>query len=244
MRRYFSILIVALVALFTATSCQLEGGTTPRPNRANQLLWNRVSEALAGQQEHLQMVARLNDYICGAEWSDTCQPLIVEEQEGVYLLSDSVLADYITYRVNTNGKRLDEGGEWIIYVKYGSYMEFTKIGTVKGFVGENAKFSIDCEVSHQTPYYNAMQSVVEYGFDTTAEEYEIVICECKGVTTDQDTTASYKVDFEVVEPLAYRNATLHSGEIDILYTDFIGNTTRSLTVQIANKITTFAPKQP
>ena len=88
-----------------------------------------------------------------------------------------------------------------------------------------------------------MQSVVEYGFDTTIEEYEIVISECKGVSVDQDTTASYKIDFEVVEPLAYRNTTLHSGEIDILYADYIENTTRSLTVQIANKIITFAPKE-
>jgi len=40
MKRYISILVVALVALFTATSCQLDSGTTPRPNKANQLLWN------------------------------------------------------------------------------------------------------------------------------------------------------------------------------------------------------------
>ena len=243
MKRYISILVVALVALFTATSCQLDSGTTPRPNKANQLLWNRVSEALTGQQEHLQMVVWLNDYICGAEWSDIYQPLIMEEQEGVYILNHSVPADYITYRITTNGKRLDEGGEWILYVKYGSYMEFEKVGVAKGFVGESAKFAIDCELIHQTLYYNAMQSVVEYGFDTTIEEYEIVISECKGVSVDQDTTASYKIDFETVEPLAYRNATLHSGEIEILYADYIENTTRSLTVQIANKIITFAPKE-
>jgi len=244
MRRYISICVVALVAMFAATSCQLDSGTTPRPNRASQLLWNRVSEALAGQQEHLQMAVWLNDYILGAEWSEINKPWLMEESEGVYLLSNSVPADYITYRIHTNGKRLDEGGEWIIYVKYGSYMEFAKIGIVKGVEGENTKFAIDCEVHHQTPYYNAIQSIVEYSFDTTAEEYEIVISECKGITADQGSTVSYKIDFEVIEPLVYRSATLYSGEIDILYSDFVENTTRLLTVQIANKIITFAPKQP
>lgn len=243
MRKYISILVVALVALFTATSCQLESGTEPNPNKANQLLWRRVETALSGQYEHAQMVAWLNDYMLDVAWGETYEPITLSESEGVYTLRNTLDSDHYatTYRINTNGKRLNEGGEWILYVKYNSYMEYAKIGVVKGIVGENAKFAIDCEVSHQTPYYNALKSEVEYSFNATEDIYELKFASCKGISTNTDhaTNMEYIIEFEATEPLVYTGKTLWSGKIDILYKDNIAGAQRNLTVDIENKFVTF-----
>ncbi len=244
MRRYFSILVVALVALFMATSCQLESGTEPNPNKANQLLWRRVETALNGQYEHAQMVAWLNDYMIGTVWSETYKPIEVSEKEGVYTLSYTLLGDYYatTYRINTGGKKLNEGGEWIVYVKYNSYMEFAKVGIVKGVVGENTKFSIECAVSHQTPHYNALQSEVEYLFNDVEEMYEFTFMECKGISTDTNNASNsmeYIIEFEATEPLVYTDKTLWSGKIDILYKDNMAGTERSVTADIERRFVTF-----
>lgn len=244
MRRYFSILIVALVAIFTTTSCQLESGTEPNPNRANQLLWRRVETALSGQYEHAQMVAWLNDYMIGEVWSETYEPIEVSEKEGVYTFSYTMSGDYYatTYRINTGGKKLNEGGEWVVYVKYGSYMEFAKIGVVKGVVGENTKFSIECEVGYQTPHYNALQSEVEYLFNDVEEMYEFTFMECKGISTDTNNASNsveYIIEFEATEPLVYTDKTLWSGKVDILYKDNMAGTERNVTAVIERRFVTF-----
>ena len=244
MRKYISILVVALVALFMATSCQLESGTEPNPNKANQLLWRRVETALNGQYEHAQMVVWLNDYMIGEVWSETYKPIEVSENEGVYTFSYTMSGDYYatTYRINTGGKKLNEGGEWIVYVKYGAYMEFAKVGVVKGVVGENTKFSIECEVSHQTPHYNALQSEVEYLFNDVEEMYEFTFMECKGISTDTNNASNsmeYIIEFEATELLVYTDKTLWSGKIDILYKDNMEGTERNVTAEIERRFVTF-----
>ena len=244
MRKYISILIVALVAIFMATSCQLESGTEPNPNKANQMLWRRVETALNGQYEHVQMVAWLNDHIIGTVWGETYEPIEVSEKEGVYTFSYLMSGDYYstTYRINTGGKKLNEGGEWIVYVKYGAYMEFAKVGVVKGVVGEDTKFSIECEVSHQTPHYNALQSEVEYLFNDVEEMYEFTFMECKGISTDTNNASNsmeYIIEFEATEPLVYTDKTLWSGKIDILYKDNMAGTERNVTAEIERRFVTF-----
>lgn len=244
MRKYIPILVVAFVALFMATSCQLESGTEPNPNKANQLLWRRVETALNGQYEHAQMVAWLNDYMIGEVWSETYEPIEVSENEGVYTFSYTMSGDYYatTYRINTGGKQLNEGGEWVVYVKYGAYMEFAKIGVVRGVVGENTKFSIECEVGYQTPHYNALQSEVEYLFNDVEELYEFTFMECKGISTDTNNASNsveYIIEFEATEPLVYTDKTLWSGKIDILYKDNMAGTERNVTAVIERRFVTF-----
>lgn len=244
MRKYISILVVALVAIFMATSCQLESGTEPNPNKANQLLWRRVETALNGQYEHAQMVVWLNDHMIGTVWSETYKPIEVSENDGVYTFGYTMSGDYYatTYRINTGGKKLNEGGEWIVYVKYGAYMEFAKVGVVKGVVGEDTKFSIECEVSHQTPHYNALQSEVEYLFNDVEEMYEFTFMECKGISTDTNSASNsmeYIIEFEATEPLVYTDKTLWSGKIDILYKDNMAGTERNVTAEIERRFVTF-----
>ena len=66
MRKYISFFAL-LVATFAITSCELEGGTEPNPNRANQNLWNRVQYSLDSQYQYVAAVAHLNDTLRGVE---------------------------------------------------------------------------------------------------------------------------------------------------------------------------------
>lgn len=245
MRRYFSIFVVALVALFTATSCQLEGGTEPDLNRANRLLWGRVNDALYQHHDHFLIVAQLNDTLLGKEYSrcpyQTCD---ITEKDGVYTIFYSQYNR--TYRIKTDNKRLDEGGVWSIYVRYGSYGGFIELGKAEGIVGESSKFNLSITTAelgagYGYAYCYSADSEVEY--DDIAECLTVRYNTVKGILADEQLSASddYIVEFEVVEPLIIR-ATIESGKVDILYRDLVNNTSRSLTVKIVNKITTFAPK--
>lgn len=246
MRNYISILMVALVAL-CATSCQLEGGTTPNPNKANNLLWSRTQEVFNLQYEHILTVAQLNDTLRDAEYGKTpydgYNPDIVESEEGVYTLQYGYER---TYRINTGGKKLEEGAEWIVHLKYGNYMDYFKLGVVKGVVGEPTKFNFDFDdtYGHYTPYHNVLKSDLEYWFNTGEGMLDVSFSNSEGYTLDQGdiaTTPSYIIMFKVTKPMEYNSGVLYSGEVDILYKDNILNTQRGLTVEIFNKFVTFAP---
>lgn len=247
MRRYFSILIVALVALFTATSCQLEEGTEPNLNRANRLLWGRVNDAINQHHDHFLIVAQLNDTLLGKEYGccpyQTCD---ITEKDGVYTIFYTQYNR--TYRIKTDNKRLDEGGVWSIYVRYGSYGGFVELGKAEGIVGESSKFNLSITTAelgagYGYAYCYSADSEVEYEYDDIAESLTVRYNTVKGILADEQLSASddYIVEFEVVEPLIIR-ATIESGKVDILYRDLVNNTSRSVTVEIVNKIATFAPK--
>lgn len=244
MRKYISILAVALVAMF-ATSCQLEGGTTPDPNKANRLLWNRTQEVLSGQYEHLMVVMQLNDTLRGAEYGNkpykNYNPEIIEK-DGVYKLAYGYQR---TYTVNTAGKKLEEGGEWVVTVKYGQYMDPYKLGTVKGIEGEPMKFSFDFDdlYAYRSSYHSALKADVEYEYNESDNNFDITLTNAEGYSVEQyeSTTPDYIIEFDAVEPLVYYEGVLYSGKVDILYKDNISHTQRSVTVEISNKFTTFAP---
>lgn len=242
MKKYISILAVALVALF-ATSCKLEDGSESNPNRANNLLWNRVSEAINEQYQHIMVVAELNDILRGAEYGNKPYKTLADitEAEGVYTIS---FGDERTYRIVTARELLEEGATWVIYVKYGSYMQFAKLGTVTGAVGEPTKFTIalDAEYGYHTAYYNVVTSVVEYSYDSISECLNITFEEVEGYSTDHSSssTPDYIIHFYSAKPMVFNGGMLYSGEMEILYKDNVLHTERVLKVVIENKFITFA----
>jgi len=250
MRRYISIFVVTLVAIFATTSCQLEGGTTADTQRANRMLWNRVYDGLNEHTQHITTIAYLNDAMLDIKWDTDNKPIGIEEKEsGDYIIYYGEDKYYypMAYRIVTGGKRLDEGGEWVVYVKYGTYMEFAKVGTAQGRVGEATKFHLktDNGASMRYNYIYTQQADVEYSYNSTEEALHFVLSSVEGVSTDTSSIGSeadFIIEYNSVEPLVFIDETLYSGEVDILYRDFVENATRSLTVQIANKIITFAPK--
>ena len=250
MRRYISIFVVALVAIFAATSCQLSGGTEPDTQRANRMLWSRVYEGLNEQTQHIKTIAYLNDIMLGIKWGTANKPIGIEEKEsGDYIIyyGEDNYSYPMAYRIVTGGKRLDEGGEWVVFVKYGTYMEFAKVGIAQGTIGEATKFHLTSsnEASMRYDYIYTQQADVEYSYNSTEEALHIALSSVDGVSTDtigNGSEADFIIKYSSVEPLVFIDQTLYSGEVDILYKDLVENTSRSLTVQIANKIITFATK--
>ena len=130
MRNYISIVVVALAAMFMATSCELESGTEPNPNRANQLLWNRVSDAVYQQHSHAEVVAQLNDTLIGKSYPKSVyQACELEVEDNIYTLTYNEGYYSRSYRIQTDGKLLNQGGVWVIYYRTGTYMEYVKMGT-------------------------------------------------------------------------------------------------------------------
>lgn len=244
MRKYISILAIALAALFVATSCEFSSGTDPDTNKANRLLWNRVQDVLGSQYNHIVAMAQLNDTLRKAEYGNKPykgEVPEITESNGVYTL---VYAYERTYIVNTLGKRLEEGGEWSILVRYGTYMEPYKLGTVKGVVGEPTKFSFDFDdlYSYHSSYHSALKADVEYAYNALDECIDITFATAEGYSVEQyeTSTPDYIVEFQAMKPLVYYGGVLHSGEVDILYKDNVLNTQRGVKVEIINKIATFA----
>ena len=237
MRNYFSMILVALVALFTATSCQLESGTEPDLNRANNLLWGRVNDAINQQYDHFWAVAYLNDVMLDREYVESVyKQCEIVEGTNLYTITDA--SSNATYRIKTDGKRLDEGGVWAIYCRVGTYMEFSEVGKAVGIEGESSKFNLVVDNSRWGYTYYAdsysAESEIEYGYDDVVECLCVQFNTFKGFCSDAPTPASYVIEFEVVEPL-YIRASIEEGEVAILYKDLVEKTTRSLSVVIANR---------
>ena len=244
MKKYISILVVALVALF-ATSCELSSGTEPNPNKANTLLWNRTSDVFGCMTHHILVVAQLNDTLRGAEYGN--KPYggyipTITEWDGAYKVAYGYER---TYTITTAGKRLDEGGEWTVDVKYGTYMEPYKLGTVKGVEGEPMKFSFDFDdtYAYNSLYRSALKSDIELWYNADKACFDITFSNAEGFSVEHysSSTPDYIIEFKTTEPMVYEANELYSGEVNILYKDNVSHTQRGVTVEIFNKFVTFAP---
>lgn len=248
MKKYISIIAVSFALLLGATSCQFNGGSDYDPNRANRMLWHRVWSAIHEQYGIVEVVAQLNDTLCGVVYNNSpYPPCNISEEGGIYTFTYGESNTY--YKIKTDGKLLSEGGEWMLYIRYGTYMNWAKMANIKGIVGESNKFEVASDNSETGAYEycNLSQSTVEYLYDAAEGKILYTFATFNGRSTDRDytnTEAQYMIEYEAVEPLVLRSGELLSGEIDILYQDFVEHTERTVTVRIVNKIITFAePKK-
>lgn len=245
MRRYFSILAVAMATILLC-SCEFAEADSPDPQRANKLLWGRVEEGLHFEYRHAQVVAHLNDVMLSRTQLDAAYDKCeISDKDGIYTLdySGSKYGSQ-TYRILTNGKRLDEGGEWSIYVKYGSYMEFVYIGSAKGIVGQSNKFTIKTGNPewYHFDYFVSQESVVEYSIDEISEVLTLLMTSATGLNTDDlqnPESANYTIDYKLLKPLRFEKDELISGKVDIVYRDVQAKSQRTVVVDIENKIVTF-----
>ena len=244
MRKYISIVVVALVAMFMATSCQLGNGSEPNANRANQMLWGRVNDAIYQQSNYAEAVAQLNDTLIGKSYpKQVYRQRELEVGDNIYTLTYT--SGYYTesYRIQTDGKLLNQGGVWTIYYRTGTYMEYAKLGHAYGIDGESSKFNLiiddyDLSQNYYNDYcYNA-ESEIEWEWDAIHNCRLVKYNTFKGLSTDSWREAEYTINFEQVEPLIIRSS-IEQGKVHILYNDLVKNTNREVLVRIANKIATF-----
>lgn len=241
MRKIFSMIMVALATLFVATSCELASGTDPNPNRKDNLLWSRVHDAINQHYDHAVAVAYLNDVMLQREYVNRVY-WQSEIFEGTNAYTITYASHSGSHRIITDGKRLDEGGVWTIYYRSSSYVGFALVGKAVGIDGETSKFNLLVDNSgwgytYYASSYSA-ESEIEYEYDNVMEGICVKFNTFKGICSDDPTPSDYVIEFEVVEPLVIR-ASIEEGKIDILYKDLVKNTTRPLTVEIANRIVTF-----
>jgi hypothetical protein len=241
MRKIFSMIMVALAAMFATTSCMLSGGTDPNPNRKDNLLWGRVNNAINQHYGHAVAVAYLNDVMLDRECVESAYKQC-DIVEGTNAYTITYASNSNSYRIITDGKRLDEGGVWTIYYRTSTYMEFGELGKAIGIEGETSKFNLVVDNSHwgYTHYADSYtaESEIEYEYDDIVESLCVKFNTFKGFCSDDPTPSDYVVEFEAIEPL-YIRASIEKGKIDILYKDLIANTSRSLSVVIADRIVTF-----
>ena len=240
MRRYFSILAVAMATIFL-TACKLSNGDTPNPQRSNQLIWSRVSDGLYLEYGYMMPVAHLNDLMLGKEYASTAY--------GAYEMTDTNGEYTITYfyggtltkdifRIVTDGKRLDEGGEWTLYVSDNrSDLSMQLIGTVKGFVGEVDKFILATGNPDWYRYNNffvAQTTEVTYAYNEAESTFNVRMNSIDGVNTDNmryPDSASYTIEYEVVRPLVWENGAIILGELKLCYHDLLIDSSRMLGVE-------------
>ena len=243
MRKIFSMIMVALVALFVATSCKIGEGSNPDPDRANNLLWWHVQVPINQHYEHFRAVAYLNDTLLDksvVEGGYTPSNVVVENN--IYTIYYGATNYARSYRIEIDSKRLDEGGKWTIYYRIGTNNEYKKLGEVEGIIGETSKFKFLIDSSMCTVYgsnscYSA-ESEMEYEYDKIKECLCVKYNTFKGVVWDASAPNDYAINFEVVEPLVIRTS-IEEGKIDILYKDLVDITSRQLSVVIANSTATY-----
>ena len=238
-------IMVALAALFATTSCELASGTDPNPNRKNTLLWGRVNDVINQHYDHAVAVAHLNDILLDRSYIEIAyEPCDFMADENIYTLRYGSTYYARSYRIKTDGKRLDEGGVWEIYYRTSTYVEYVQIGKATGIEGETSKFNLQINneefAQSYLAYYYAAESEIEYEYDDFLLDCLCVKYNtCKGTIAERSKQTDYTIEFEVVEPLVIY-ASIEQGKIDILYNDLVENTSRFLSVEIANKIITFA----
>ena len=241
--RNFIKTLVALVALLVATSCEFNSGTSPNPNRANELLWNRVQSDMLEVNTSVKAVMHLNDIMLNRENISTLYDAYqLEEDNGVYTIAYGTAEyAYITFRIVTGGMRLDEGGECDIYLKYGSYMNFVKIGSATGVADKENSFSIVVDSSGLNLYYDEfnVESDVNYQYNEIVERLEVMYTNTKGVISDHlKAPNSYLIEFSALEPILY-TLSIEQGKVYILYKDLVEHTSRDVTVVASTDYTTF-----
>ena len=241
MKRYF---IVAILALMTLTACRLDTANDPDLDRGNNLLWWHVQVPINQHYEHFRAVAYLNDTLLDrsvVEGGYTPSNVVVENN--IYTIYYGTTNYARSYRIEIDSKRLDEGGKWTIYYRIGTNNEYKKLGEVEGIIGETSKFNLLTDSSMCTIYghnccYTA-ESEMEYEYDNVRECLCVKYNTFKGVIWEASSPNDYAINFEVVEPLVFRNA-IDEGKVNILYKDLIEITSRQLSVVISNQNATFA----
>lgn len=244
MRRYFSILAVAVATIFL-TACKLSDGDTPNPQRSNQLIWNRVADGLKVEHGYMQIVVALNEIMINNSAYMTAYggPSSVSCEEGEYTLVYNISSYHKEiYSIQTGGKRLDEGAEWTLYV-WEDNIDFSKqyIGTATGVEGQTNMFHFSSGNPTWCPYSFcvAQESDVEYVLNEGTRSCDLTMTNLSGVSTDS-AYSDYTIEYHSLQPILFKRAQIISGKMDILYKDLVRKSERATIVEVKNQIATYA----
>lgn len=250
MRRYFSILAVAMATIFLS-ACELEGSNYQGQYYAEKLIWNRVLDGLEVEHEYMLPVVHLSEKLLGNETYKTSydRPSGYSDKEGEdgYVLVYGY-SEYSKkyYSIITDGKRLDEGAQWELYAwEERNVSSKQYVGTVTGIAGQTNmfRFSTGNPAWNRYSFYVAQESEVEYLFNGGTGYYDLKMVSVSGVNTDylNDVASSdYTIEYESLRPMVFERGQLISGKMNLLYKDHVRQSERSVGVEISNRIVTYS----
>ena len=240
MRRYFPILVVAMATLLLS-ACEFASGDTADPQKANKLLWSRVNDGLYLEYEYIQPVAHLNDLMLGKEYASKAYgDFEMTELNGEYTITyfyGGTLTKAV-YSIVTDGKRLNEGGQWDLYISSDrtvSSMQY--VGTAKGFEGEDDKFRFTTGNPEWSRYsfFVAQQSEINYSYNEAKRFFNMTMSITSGLNTDylpDPSAADYSIEYESAAPLVWESGAIISGKLNLLYNDTRRQHKRTLSVEV------------
>ena len=244
MRRYFSILMVAL-ATTLLSACELESADIRPTSYAERLLWNRVADGLKVEHGYMQIVVALNEIMNNnnAYMATFGRLSSVSSEEGEYTLVYNISSYHKEiYSIQTGGKRLDEGAEWCLYA-WEDNIGFSKqyIGTATGVEGQTNKFHFSSGNPTWSPYSFcvAQESDVEYVLNEGTRSCDLTMTNLSGVSTDS-AYSDYTIEYHSLQPILFKKAQIISGKMDILYKDLVRKSERAIIVEVKNQIATYA----
>ena len=250
MRRYFSILVVAMATILLS-ACELEGSDYQGQSYAQRLIWNRVLDGLEVEHEYMLPVVHLNEKLLGNETYKTSydSPSGYSDksgEDGYVLVYGYNEYSKKYYSIITDGKRLDEGAQWELYYWINRDVSSKQfIGTVTGIVGQTDKFRLSTGNPTWSRYYFmvAQESEVEYLFNEGTGYYDLRMTSVSGVNTDylyDDASSDYTIEYESIRPMVFERGQLISGKMNLLYKDHVRQSERSVGVEISNRIVTYS----
>lgn len=243
MRKY---IILALTALVALTSCKLDDGSEPQPNRVNRVLWAEVSNniyqvniyakyficadvILYGDQESQNIVKNL--------WFDDFEIIVDANNVSFARFRDSQKTE--EYIVKTDGKKLSEAGKWsVVYNNYLSTNDYT-MATVNGVIGEN---NIYVHNISETRYKESRDIVATVGYSMLKEKNSIeILFNCRGEIKDEDNSYLLSFSTDAISPLSVSPdlRSYLSGKVKIEYKDNISGKRKAVTVFVSNSKTEF-----
>ncbi|MBQ9138540.1 MAG: hypothetical protein IJX65_07895 [Alistipes sp.] len=238
MKKY---IILALVALFSLSSCVLDDGTTRDPNKANEVLVRKVISSLSPTLRNVKYILYADAVVEGRESdakfikSHYFPNATIETADDKITITESLSNNQSMQSVvTTGGVKLTEGGSWTLEEVSGD--KTILVGTYTGVQGAECTFT--------TTYTNGKEESEDYSVKIL---YSLVSNGIKMKVWgagDMELKRSYTMSFTIDDnnPLIhyYSNTggsrdtfyyiNYFGGAMNIAYTDLVDNTSREVNI--------------
>lgn len=241
MKKY---IFAAVIALLGFSSCRLSDGGIRDYNKVPRMIFNKVQYATCNyipkQIDYVilaEVLMQSDNVLLGtltAQYMETYGSITVEENK--YLFHKSQYGESNSeICVQTDGKLLSEGGEWII--GRGKDKIVFEIARIKGKDGTPGRFEFSTGgdiPEDMTPNTEALRYDVEYELVKEASNYRIdkqmafegwVLYNSTDEYNYWKGKGQYKIEWHTVKPIVMKGEDLCSYGFDLLYTNLDDGTT-------------------
>ena len=229
--------------LLGLNSCVISEGTERNPDKQNDLLYRQVVEnVISSTLEHVRYAAYAEERLTGntedAEFIKSLYfpdaAVTVGEQEIKIVFYPGERYTY-TYIIVTNGERLADGAIWTLEESYGDD-DYQVIDTFTGIKGEERTVLPDNDLLGHFYYYGDAETNIKatYSIDKPGKRMKADVSGVGEVGEEKSYRTSFTIDKD--KPLLHimpnQGSYFASGEVNVLYEDFVENTTHEVSIII------------